>query len=399
MATQNKVLVVGCHTGGLGVFRGLGDKNIYIVAMTYDKADFGYTSRYVSEVVNIPHPRIEEKKFIDFLISNSHKWKDALILDTDDHVAVSISKHKDELAKYYKIVTANWEVLRKFIEKKETYMLAQECNVPHPKTFLPKTLGELSIIKNEINYPCILKPVRGHEFKSKFNTKNFKVNNDTELLDKFKLCIESKQEVIVQEIIPGPDTNIYQMKAYINSKGNMSAKIFLNKIRQNPPQFGVMRVGISKKRNQEVELFSDRLLKHTNFRGFCSVEFKKDPRDDQLKLMEVNVRMTRNIWLATYCGVNFPWIIYMDLVENRQIEIKDYKEDVYYIEFYADLFNSIFRHNKENFTLRDYIKPYLSKNKTFAVFSSNDLAPFLKQTMILPMTFYRFFKLNLWDWF
>jgi predicted ATP-grasp superfamily ATP-dependent carboligase len=115
--------------------------------------------------------------------------------------------------------------------------------------------------------------------------------------------------------------------------------------------------------------------------------------------MEVNVRMTRNIWLATYCGVNFPWIIYMDLVENRQIEIKDYKEDVYYIEFYADLFNSIFRHNKENFTLRDYIKPYLSKNKTFAVFSSNDLAPFLKQTMILPMTFYRFFKLNLWDWF
>ena len=116
---MEKVIVVGCYVMGLGVIRALHLRNIPIIAMTYEKSDLAHTSKYVLEKVNIPHPSKEENKFIDFLISNSHKWKDALILDTDDHVAVSISKHKDELAKYYKIVTANWEVLRKFIEKKE----------------------------------------------------------------------------------------------------------------------------------------------------------------------------------------------------------------------------------------------------------------------------------------
>ena len=32
----------------------------------------------------------------------------------------------------------------------------------------------------------------------------------------------------------------------------------------------------------------------------------------------------------------------------------------------------------------DYLKPYLSKNKAFAVLSLKDPVPFFKQTMILP---------------
>jgi predicted ATP-grasp superfamily ATP-dependent carboligase len=94
--------------------------------------------------------------------------KGALIFDTNDEVTVSISKRRDELCNYYKIATAEWKILRKFIEKPETYRLAEKCNAPYPKTFLPKTLDELHKIKSEITYPCILTPVIEHEFTSKF---------------------------------------------------------------------------------------------------------------------------------------------------------------------------------------------------------------------------------------
>jgi predicted ATP-grasp superfamily ATP-dependent carboligase len=389
---MKKAIVIGCHVCGLGVIRSLGLKGFQITAMSYDRTDFGHASKYVYERVEIPHPRVEEKDFIDFLIKNSYKWNGALIFDTNDEIAVSISKNKTELANYYKVITAEWGILRKFIEKPETYSLAEKCNVPYPKTFLPKTLDELYKIKNAIAYPCILKPVIGHEFMSKFNTKNFIVSNYNELLLKFELCLKSGYEVMIQEIIPGPDSNIYECMIYVNSEGYINTTFFFRKMRQNPPQFGVSRVAISQGRNPQIEDFTERILKEADFRGIATAEFKKDPRDNQFKLLEINVRAFRPNWLATYCGINFPWIIYMDLVEKEQVKVTDYKKDVYWIELYQDILNSVFRHNRENLGFRDYIKPYLSKNKTFAVLSADDFMPFLKQISILPIKYYSFFK-------
>jgi len=160
------------HVCGLGVIRSLGLKDFQIIAMSYDETDFSQISKHVYERVKIPHPCIEEKKFIDFLIRNSYRWNEAFLF---------------------------------------------------------------------------------------------------------------------------------------------------RKIRQNPPKFGVARVGISQDRiPQIIEEFTERILKEANFKGIANAEFKKYPRDNQFKLLEINVRAFRSNWLATYCGINFPWIIYMDLVEKNK---------------------------------------------------------------------------------
>lgn len=75
---MKKAIVIGCQVNGLGVIRSLGLKGFQIIAMSYDGTDFGHASKYVYEKLKIPHPRIEEKEFVDFLIQNSHKWKDVL---------------------------------------------------------------------------------------------------------------------------------------------------------------------------------------------------------------------------------------------------------------------------------------------------------------------------------
>jgi len=388
MQKKVPVLVIGSHIGGLGVIRALGIKEINSLALTYDDHDIADVSKYVSEKVIIPHPRLEEKKFIDFLIGNAYRWKGALIIDTDDNGAVTISKHKHELLDYYRVATAEWELLKNFLEKKEAHKLAQECNVPHPKNFLPKTMEDLIEIRDQINYPVILKPVRGHEFYSRFHIKNFEVNNYDELSSKFGLCLDENQEVMLQEIIIGPETNLYKMQTYINSKGLLSAKFFWNKIRQHPPMFGVGRVGVSSERNEEVEQFSLKLIERSNYKGYFSIEFKKDLKDNQLKLMEVNIRMPRNGILAVASGVNFPWIIYKDLVENEQIIVDSYTKNFYYIEIGTDIYNAIFNHKKENFKIIDYIRPYLSKTKVFAVFSISDLMPFFKISFLPIIRFF-----------
>lgn len=389
---MKRAIVIGCKVSGIGVIRSLGVEGFKIVALYYDRTDFAHASRYVYEKTKIPNPRTEEKEFVDFLIRNSGKWKDALLLETNDDIAVAISKNKDELEKHYKIATPGWDVLRRFIEKSETYRLAEKCNVPYPKTFLPKTLDELDKIKDEIAYPCILKPVRSHEFFSKFRSKSFKVSNYGELLSRLSLCLESRQEMMVQEIIPGPPSNLFNYMIYVNSQGCVIARFLRIKVRQNPPEFGVTRVGISSDRVPEVEELAERLLGEAGFKGVATAEFKKDPRDNKFKLIEINGRIIASNWLPTYCGVNFPWLMYMDLVEKKQIEVNDYKKNVYWIDLYEDIANSIFRYKEDNLGFRDYIKPYLSRNKTFADVSREDLMPFLKRISVWPIKYYRFFK-------
>lgn len=387
---MRRAVVIGCKVGGLGVIRSLGAEGFKIIATYYDRTDFAYTSKYVYERAKIPHPRTEEKEFVDFLVRNSGKWKDALLLETNDEALVAISRNKDKLEKHYKIATPEWEILRRFIEKPETYRLAEKCNVPYPKTFLPKTLDELNKVKDEIAYPCILKPVRSHEFFSKFRSKSFKVSNYGELLSKLRLCLESRQEMMVQEIIPGPPSNLFNYTAYVNSQSRVSARFLRIKVRQNPPEFGVTRVGISSDRVPEVEELAERLLREADFKGVATAEFKKDPRDNKFKLIEINGRIITSNWLPTYCGVNFPWLIYMDLVEKKQIEVNDYKKDVYWIDLYEDIANSIFRYKEDKLEFRDYIEPYLARDKTFADVAREDLIPFLKRISVWPIRYYRF---------
>ena len=381
---MENVLVLGCHVSGLAVIRALGKMSIPIVAMSYQRTDFADVSKYVSEKVWIPNPIDSEEEFLEFLISNAHRWKGALILETNDYFSVSLSRNKERLQEYYKLVTPDWPILQKFIDKEKTSILAQEAGVPHPKTYTPSSLNHLGELVKDIIYPCILKPARSHEFSTKFGTKNFQIDNEVQLFDKFRLCLDAKLTVMVQEIIPGPDTNLFRLQAYVDSTGTMSAKFFHRKVRQNPPQFGVMRVGVGTERNKDVERLSERLLRYAGYRGYCSIEFRKDPRDNQLKFIEMNVRMPRSGLLAITSGVNFPWLIYSDLVKNQRIEVNDYHLGVYWMELYTDLVNTLFRHNKEQFSLKDYLRPYLAKNKTFAVLSIDDWKPFLKRSYLLP---------------
>lgn len=376
---MDKVIVIGCKVPGYAVIRALAHMGVYIIALTYSDGDFTHLSKYVSEVMHISPPEVNEEEFINVFIKNAQRWEGALLLETSDAIGVAISKNKEVLSRYYKIVTPDWEILRLFVEKELTYALAKECHVPHPQYRQLDSLADLEEIEKN-QFPCILRPIRSHEFVIRFQVKNFKVDNEIELKEKFQICQDAGLSMILQEIIPGPDENLYRLDGYINTHGNTVGKFFNRKLRQNPPFFGVMRVGVSTERYPEVEQFADKLLRQVNYRGYFSIEFKKDLRDGQLKLIENNCRLVRCSMLATASGVNHPWIIYQDLVKDQQVDVTDYRKGTYWIELYSDFSDSLFLHNQEDIRLRDYIKPYLAQDKVFSDLDIHDMKPFMELT-------------------
>lgn len=378
------MIVVGCHVSGFGIIRSLGPKECSIVALHYDRyADFAQVSRHVNAHAEVPDPRTHEKEFIDYLLTNSHEWRGALILETNDEVAVALSKNKSKLIKHYRIVTPDWHILRNFIDKSRTYELARKLGIHCPRTLAGKSPHDLTRPGDDIGYPCLLKPVMGHRFSNDFGVKLFKVDSFDDLVDKYSLCQAAGHEVMIQELIPGPVSNLYNYHVYINSLGNVSARFMRVKVRQLPSGFGVTRVGVSRARIPEVEQAAEDLLKAVGFKGMATVEFKEDMRDGRYKLLEVNARLIKSNWLPTYCGVNFPWTICRDLVDHEQLEIDDYRKNVHWIELAEDMFSLVFRRNEENVSLRGYLQPYRSRARTFGDVSLTDPMPFVKRTLNL----------------
>ncbi len=372
---MEKVIALGCNPGGLSVIRSFGTKGIHVIAMTHNRADCGTASRYASEVAWCPDPQ-DTEALANYLVENE-QWHGAYICETGDYFAVALSEHKARLSQYYTIATAEYSMLRNFIEKAETYTRAAECGVPHPRTVEPKTMEELAQYEGELQFPCIIKPVLSHEFVAYFKTKAFIVEDFAELSERFAQVLEAKQPVVVQEIIPGGEHLLERVQMYINSKGEAAFEFFNNKVRQSPPKFGVMRVGVATDQNPVVQEQAKRLMAHVGYQGYCSVEFKRDLRDNKLKLIEVNARLPRNVGLSIGAGIDVPWIIYNDLVKDNQIHVDDYKR-VYWIEELTDIVNLIVRDDKSEFKLGEFLKPYFSPH-VFGVLWLRDPAPFFKQ--------------------
>jgi biotin carboxylase len=84
------------------------------------------------------------------------------------------------------------------------------------------------------------------------------------------------------------------------------------KLLQDPSAIGTARVAEARWVDEVVEQ-GLALLRGLGFHGASQVEFKRDPRDGEYKLMEVNPRLWRWHSLAAACGVNLAYIAYCDV--------------------------------------------------------------------------------------
>jgi D-aspartate ligase len=377
MAEEGKAIILGCTHGGLAAARSLGKRGIKLLVLSYKEDEFGLSSRYVTDWRLCPHPR-DEESFVDYLMSFADEWRGALLLETGDYFMEVLSRHKQRLSEAYCLVTPDWDKAQYFLEKDRAYRLADDCGVPHPKILEPGSMEELEAHLPSLTFPIMLKPVTSHQFTAIFKNKLFILETPEALRELFKRTLDAEQAVVISEIIPGTDYGtLERVHIYINSLGDLAAAFSHVKLRQTPPMYGVMRVGKSIPPNPEVTDFAVRLLKAVDYRGFASVEFKRDYRDNQLKLMEANIRMPRSSSLPIKAGVDFPYLIYQDLVKHEHPHIEKYHENTYLVDITADIVDFI-RFDKERH-FGQFVQPYLAKNKTFSVLDFDDPKPFLAE--------------------
>ena len=127
----------------------------------------------------------------------------------------------------------------------------------------------------------------------------------------------------------------------------------------------------------DVEEQGLRLLRHVGYRGFAHVEFARDPRDEELKLLEVNTRLP--VWAGIAIGrdVNIARLSYDDLC-GRPVEPAPRLQDgVTWVYLAKDVWVSAQMARRRELRAREFASHYLRRNKVRAVFAADDPMPAL----------------------
>ena len=357
----------------LGVIRNLGRHGIPIVLLSSGRNDMVRYSRYVSRRITCPNPKESKVQFINFLLDVGKRTdKKYVILPTSDIEVMALSKYKEDLEQFYLLPIPSFEVVQKLVNKKEFYKLLDQLSVPHPKTYFPEDISELKFISREIDYPYLIKPAYSHLFAEKFHSKSFVINSSQELKQATEKLRNKNLEVVIQEIIPGKE--IYMFYTYFNKKSEPIAICGYDKLRQYTPDFGSGSLCKSAWRPVPIDL-AIQVLKAVKYHGMAEPEFKRDPRDGEYKLLEINARTTTESGLPPKCGVNVEYIAYLDSIGQYEEDPISPNNGILWMDEFGDLLSCLIQLKEGKLGVKEIFRS-LKGEKIYATAAWDDPIPF-----------------------
>ena len=374
-----EAVVFGLFETGLGVIRSLGQKGIKVIGVDFKK-DIAWYSRYVKPML-CPHPLKQEKEFIEWIDMNfkglGHKCP---VFFTSDDFLVAFSRNRAILSDYFLFNLVSHSLLEQIINKYSQYELAKEAGIDLPATWLIRNISDIEKIPQNINFPCFIKGQEVNSWRTEIHgsIKGFPVKDFQELREKVSNIVSKNVPVILQEVIEGPDTNHFKYCSYTSLSGEILAEFTLQKIRQNPVHFGVGAVVESIHKPELIQI-GRKLFSGIGFTGIGSAEFKYDNRDGRLKLIEINPRYWQQNYLSTACGMNFPYLNYLDLLHESVAGIKDFKKGVKWVNSYMD-FDSFLKYRREGILTFSEWRKSLKGEKVYHDFTWDDPVPVFYET-------------------
>ncbi len=294
---------------GLAAIRSLGRAGIRVLAVDHRPSALGFRSRYAEPFLSADW-HAEPTRFV----ASIRALGEVVVFPTHDGQLNLIAQHRGDLQVLAPF--PDWEILERVQSKRAQLDQAVLAGVDVPETRYPETAVEARAAAEEIGLPVLVKPEHPVGFKQRFRRQAFRCETLDEVGDAYTHAEEFAP--MVQELVPGGDDTLYTVGSYVARDGTPLGVFSGRKLRQTPPGIGTCRVGEAVWVQDAVDA-ALRLLAGFGYFGLSQVEFKRDPRDNKFKLMEINPRLWQWHGLAAACGVDLPRIAYADLVGEQPI--------------------------------------------------------------------------------
>lgn len=308
------------------------NKKAYLIGK--DKLAF---TKY-SNILNIKYEKELwiEKKFVEIVnaFAKERIQKKVLVISTNETYAEFLMNNKGQLEENLVFAYPDSKILKSFTNKEEFYKTYKKNGLEFPETFY-FDCKKNSLLPSTLNFPLILKPSNVVEYNHlKFDGKNkiYKIENQKELENTIKLIIKSgySDKLIIQEFIPGDDSNLFDAVVYVNRKGKVVVQSFAQIGLQERTNSMVGNAAVLINGFNTTKGNSDKMLENIKkfmenipYHGFAEFDLKYDYRTNTFKVLEINARQGRCSYYVSALGANLVKTLVEDLI--YKIDIKNSK--------------------------------------------------------------------------
>lgn len=379
-------VVLGMGVNGLAIVRSLAMYGVEVLGAYVEENEFGRHSRYCKPI-RLPRLEHGEKDFLRELIEKvgDPVGKPVLLSQSDQYV-MCMSRNREELQAYFRFVLPEHELLEDLVRKDRSVRYVAEKGLRVPETYIGSKNDRVEEIVVRVTFPCVVKPV--DSFSVNFGAKVLTFSDKESL----ELFLRNRPEllgnIVIQELVPGGDSNIYQATCFRQKGANEWPIFTMRKIRQYPAGFGITSYGISESVPPLEKIVREFLLT-INYQGFISIEFKKHLQTGEWFFIEANPRLPYYHALIHDSGINFPYMYYENAlgVKVNGDGCLAQKDGVRWVNLASD-YSTASKASFGEVGLGRWLVSVL-RARSFAYFQVSDMKPFFLHTQYLIKMVYK----------
>jgi len=301
---EPSVMMLGAeHGSALGVIRGLGRRGIRVYAGgCYARPAAGY-SRFVTR--RFTYSDSPDLAF-DQIVERLRRWRPGVLLPIMDHAWSVVYSHLTDWSDYTTLIPCPDSALRDELgDKARLARLAEAHGVAMPRTFAPPSVEEALALQDELPYPVLLKPAAG--------TAGIGISLVRDAASLEAALQADDTPPMIQEYVEGEDLEL----TILADRGEPVAGSAYVTLRNRPP-YGPP-VACRTIHDDEFMRIGTGFLRGLGYHGVAHLDFRRDRRDGEPKLLDFNVRLAGSNEISTRTGVDFAYLLYQ-LALGRRVE-------------------------------------------------------------------------------
>lgn len=232
----------------------------------------------------------------------------------EDAQLLLVSRHRASLAKAFRFIVPDADLVEDLVDKGRFHLLAERVGLPVPPTRRLRPTEGSEAPDLDLPFPVVIKPLTRTSAWPSIGgeAKALMADSPAALRELWPRLTSASDDLLVQTVIPGPETRIESYHVYVDLDGKVAGEFTGRKIRTYPLSLG-HSTALAISDAADVAELGRAIIGKLQLRGVAKLDFKRGP-DDQLHLLEINPRF--NLWhhLAAAAGMNLPALVYADLL-------------------------------------------------------------------------------------
>jgi D-aspartate ligase len=310
---------LACVLGSLDLVRPLHLDGIRCVAVVPPDSSVRY-SRFVEESLDRVDPDGAGSRLIDNLVRFAQTCvAPPVLFYEEDRDLLLLSRERDRLAHHFRFFLPERSLVEDLVDKSRFDSLARQLGLPVPRSRVLAPLPPRPPGDFEIDFPVILKPLLRRDLDrwgQLTSGKALRVDSLEQLSRLWSTLAEHARDLVIQELVPGPETHIESYHAYVDQRGDVAGEFTGRKIRTNPPEYG-FSTAVEITRNEKLAELGREIVRRIGLKGVVKLDFKRS-LDDKFVLLEVNPRFSLWHHPGAVAGVNLPALVYADLTGRQR---------------------------------------------------------------------------------